>query len=649
MKQKSTPIQRKLMRVIMFTCGTVLILTFTAFFIYEFITYRSISQQELSTLGKVIAANSTSSLAFDNEEDADEILGSLKAQPHIVAACLYDSKGQIFRYYPKNVNPDQLPATAGKDGYSFENDFIYGFEPVVQSQKRVGTLYLKSDMKGVYYRFLLYGLIAALFIAISIVIAYLISKRMQRTISLPILELAQTASLVSDERDYSVRAHKHSNDELGVLTDAFNHMLTEIQAQSEEIKALNVGLEEKVATRTGELRHANLTLTQQNEFIQAIIDSSVDVIAVFDKELTYLSLNKTGEQIYNGQKVQMIGQKLLDVFPALQGSEMVANLKQALTTGQIIHHDAYKSPVSGRYFQNFYIPLKGNDGNTDRVLVIGHDITSIMQASEKLQLVNVELERSNRELEQFAYVASHDLQEPLRKIQTFSELSEKNIQYPEIQKRYLQKINSSAKRMSELIRAVLNYSRLSISEKDFTAVDLNSVLVNIKTDLELLIDEKKATIASTNLPIISANALQIHQLFLNLISNSLKFSEKSPQVHVSSKIVSNGEVKKSFMPKHDGNYLELTFMDNGIGFEQQYAEQIFGIFQRLHSQSDYAGTGIGLALCKKIVENHRGLIAVESQPDNGTCFYIYFPATLLHDKDFPDFHNTYITSHIDNR
>lgn len=615
------------MRVIMFTCGTVLILTCAAFFIYEFITYRGISQQELSTLGEVIAANSTSSLAFDDKNDADEILSSLKAQPHIVAACLYNKEGKLFACYPKNLNPAGLPKTVYRDGYSFEHGFIYGYEPVVQGNDRVGTLYLRSDMQGVYRRFLLYGVIALLFIVVSIIIAYLISKRMQRAISLPILELAQIASLVSDKQDYSVRAVKHTNDEVGTLTDAFNHMLTQIQTQSEEIKKLNHGLEEKVALRTRELEKANLTLTQQNEFIQAIIDSSVDVIAVFDKELRYLTLNKTGAQIYQGNQ-SLIGRVITEVFPALKDSEMVNNLKLAFK-GEFIHVDGYKSPVSGLYFQNFFIPLKNNDGTIDRVLVIGHDITSIMRANEKLQQVNVELERSNRELEQFAYVASHDLQEPLRKIQTFSELSEKNIQYPDILRRYLQKINSSASRMSELIRAVLNYSRLSIAETELEEVNLNNILANIKTDLELLIEEKKAVIDGKELPVIRANPLQVHQLFLNLISNSLKFSDRSPQINISAKIVAGGEVKKSMMPRLLSHYLELTFMDNGIGFEQQYAEQIFGIFQRLHSQSEYAGTGIGLSLCKKIMENHRGLIAVESTPGEGTCFYIYFPATSL--------------------
>jgi light-regulated signal transduction histidine kinase (bacteriophytochrome) len=239
----------------------------------------------------------------------------------------------------------------------------------------------------------------------------------------------------------------------------------------------------------------------------------------------------------------------------------------------------------------------------------------------------MDLEKSNRDLEQFAYVASHDLQEPLRKIQTFAELSEKNIEYPVILKRYLQKINSSANRMSELIKAVLNYSRLAQSENEFVEVDLNHIVGNIKTDLELLIEEKKAVINADKLPTIKAIPLQVGQLFLNLISNSLKFCKNPPHINITSRVVTNEEIKKEARLKKETNYLQLTFSDNGIGFDQQYADRVFSIFQRLHSNSEYAGTGIGLALCKKIVENHNGLITVESELNKGTSFHIYLPLT----------------------
>ena len=625
MERKLIPIQRKLMQVIMMACGVVLVLTCVAFFTYEFITYRDITKRELATLGQVIADNSTAALAFDDKKDANETLSSLKAQPHIVAACLYDTAGHIFAYYPNTLSATDFPAVIGKDGYEFKGKFLEGFEPVIQLNTRQGTLYLRSDMKGVNDRFILYTSIAIAFIVVSFLFAYLVSRRLQRTISQPILELAETARKVSDERDYSVRAQNRSNDEVGILTDAFNHMLTQIQSQSSEIRALNAGLEEKVNLRTVELQQANMVLTQQNEFIQAIIDSSVDLIAVFNRNLEYMIVNQRADEIYHRPRTELIGKHILEAFPSLKDSDMLRSLEQSMK-GEFVHQDSYRSMLSDRYFENFFIPLKDKDGHTDRVLVIGHDITNIMQANEQLKVVNAELEKSNQDLEQFAYIASHDLQEPLRKIQIFSELSEKNVQYPDILKRYLGRINSSAARMSDLIRAVLNYSKLSRPNKEFSEIDLNSVLANIKTDLELVIEEKKATITSSPLPVIRGNDLQMHQLFLNLIANSIKFSETAPQVNITSNIVSGAQNKQL---KPDASYLQIAFSDNGIGFDPQYAGQIFAIFQRLHSGNTFSGTGIGLALCKKIVENHDGVITVESEPGKGSTFYVYLPASRV--------------------
>ncbi|HYE55906.1 MAG TPA: ATP-binding protein [Chitinophagaceae bacterium] len=612
--EKGTPIQRKLMRVIMMTCGTVLLLTCAAFFIYEFITYRDISKRELSVLGRIIAANSTASLAFDSKGDADEILSALRAEPQIVAAGLYDKNGKLYAYYPRTLDTSALPATAQSHDYRFRGRFLEGYQPVVQEQQQLGTLYLRSDMRRVYHRFALYSFIAVVFIAFSILIAYLISKQLQKSISTPILELAKTATLVSEKRDYSVRASTRSKNELGTLTDAFNHMLTQIQLQSQEIRTLNAGLEEKVDMRTRELQDANNILKQQNEFIETIIDSSIDLIAVFNKNMEYVTVNKKAGQVYK-KGGKLIGRHILDVFPVLAGSPMVDGLQRALK-GELVHLESYRSKVSDRYFENFFIPLKDKDGNTDRVLVVGHDLTNVMQANEKLKQLNAELEKSNRELEQFAYVASHDLQEPLRKIQIFSELSARNTHNAETLNRYLEKINHSAARMSELIQAVLNYSRLSRSDKEFKEVDLNQVLRNIQTDLELVIEEKKAVIHADELPVIRGNALQLHQLFLNLISNSLKFNKRTPEITITAR-------------NRDGKWLELAFSDNGIGFDQQYADQIFAIFQRLHSGSEYAGTGIGLALCKRIVEYHEGTITAESTPGAGTTFYVNLPSSLL--------------------
>lgn len=236
-----------------------------------------------------------------------------------------------------------------------------------------------------------------------------------------------------------------------------------------------------------------------------------------------------------------------------------------------------------------------------------------------------ELNLSNHDLEQFAYIASHDLQEPLRKIRSFSELLERNLGTDNItkSKNFLAKIDSSAQRMSTLIKDVLNYSRLSKKAVAFSDTDLNGIIENIKVDLELLIEQKNVKIEYTDLPTVSGIPLQLHQLFYNLIGNSIKFSDKAPLIQISSRVLRKQEVMENVKMDENFDYFEIILRDNGIGFEQKYAEQIFTIFQRLNDQSKYTGTGIGLALCKKIAENHKGYIKAESTVGVGTSFYIY--------------------------
>ncbi|MGI8635404.1 MAG: sensor histidine kinase, partial [Segetibacter sp.] len=286
------------------------------------------------------------------------------------------------------------------------------------------------------------------------------------------------------------------------------------------------------------------------------------------------------------------------------------------------------SHLSDLIMQNFFIPLFDKDNKVYRVLVIGHDITEISKTHEQLKQLNSELEKSNLNLEQFAFIASHDLQEPLRKIQTFSQLLERDLDNKESIKRHLSKIISSAGRMTDLIKAVLNYSRLSNEKGDYEEVDLKQVLDSVTSDLELKIIEKEAVINAGDLPVIYGNPLQLTQLFLNLISNSIKFSEKKPEISISSVIIDKREAIAIDGFNYNGTCVELIFKDNGIGFEQHYAEKIFTVFQRLHGKQDYPGTGIGLALCKKIVDNHDGQISVKSAPGKGTEFKILLPANL---------------------
>jgi PAS domain S-box-containing protein len=258
---------------------------------------------------------------------------------------------------------------------------------------------------------------------------------------------------------------------------------------------------------------------------------------------------------------------------------------------------------------------------------VTRDLTLQKIAEDKLAAYSAELEIQNGELEQFAYVASHDLQEPLRKIQTFSELIRKNFKDEDFVNRYFGKLDLSARRMSELIKSLLNYSRLSPGKEKITKgkIDLNILMDEIKEEFELLITEKKATISCGHLPEVIGDPTQLGQLFSNLISNSLKYTVLNPVIDINANTVFRDQIPNAPKSLREQDYVRISFQDNGIGFEKQYSKLIFSLFQRLHGKQEYAGAGIGLALCKKIVENHGGYISGESELGKGATFHVYLP------------------------
>ena len=247
------------------------------------------------------------------------------------------------------------------------------------------------------------------------------------------------------------------------------------------------------------------------------------------------------------------------------------------------------------------------------------DNRELKAAQEGLKAFNKELSAKNSELEQFAYIASHDLQEPLRKIRNFTSLAERNLTQEEKERLYFPKINASAERMSRLIKDVLNYSKLTVKTEMFVTVNLNEVLKDVTNDFEFLIHEKDAAVLISDLPVIKGIPVQISQLFYNIIGNSLKFVNRQPIIKITGEVVtmSRNDVAES--------YHKISVSDNGIGIEQQHIDKLFTIFKRLHPQNVYEGTGIGLALCKKIAQNHGGFIEIESEPGIGTTVSAYFP------------------------
>jgi len=255
----------------------------------------------------------------------------------------------------------------------------------------------------------------------------------------------------------------------------------------------------------------------------------------------------------------------------------------------------------------------------------------LKENNKQLEDINQALEASNHDLQQFASVASHDLQEPLRKIQIFSNLLKtKQTELTSESAKYLEKILDSSGRMKALIIDILNYSRLSANDTPYDCVDLNELVKELLEDFELMVQEKHAEIIITELPCLDVNRGQIRQVFQNIISNALKFSKPgiAPVITISSKRIS----KKSFgsSQKTDGPFCLISIRDNGIGFDEQYVSNIFALFERLNSKDKYEGTGIGLAIAKKIVDKHHGLITATGKEGQGAEFNIILPITQSH-------------------
>ncbi|MEJ1237555.1 PAS domain S-box protein [Chryseolinea sp. T2] len=394
-------------------------------------------------------------------------------------------------------------------------------------------------------------------------------------------------------------------------------------------KSATERLEELVQQRSKVLQERNVELRNSEERYTRIVEEVQDyAIILLDRDGIVLNWNKSAEQLKHFDEKDVLGKHFRIFSPEEDRKNKIPDmlLEEALQTGRAVHEGWRIRKDGSRFWGSIVITALHDDrNNVTGFTKVTRDLSERRSAEEKMLAYTHELEAQNKELEQFAYVASHDLQEPLRKIRTFTELVQQNINDRKLAEKYFSKIQASAHRMSELIRSVLAYSKISKDISLVAPVNLNEVLFNVVSDFELMIEEKNAEVTYENLPTIMGISVQIGQLFSNLVSNGLKFSSELPVIKISSRRLSLEEVsRKPELPL--AAYYEICVTDNGIGFEQQYAKKIFNMFQRLNRKEQYAGTGIGLALCKKIVEAHHGTISATSTPGLGTSFCITLPA-----------------------
>lgn len=384
-------------------------------------------------------------------------------------------------------------------------------------------------------------------------------------------------------------------------------------------------------------KRIELEVRQQADRLQSVLDSCQMPIVLFEAirngngqitDFRYLLQNEANARTVGHPLDQTTTRTMLDVLPSLKTNGVFDRYVDVATTGKPQRFEQHFTDGSVEGWFDLSIVKQG-----DGIVIAANDQTLLRQTLQRAEKLVSELKQSNQQLEQFAYIASHDLQEPLRKIRSFGDILIRHYStlLPDEGQDMVARMQSSAERMGVFIRDLLAYSRLATQEDPFQPVSLENLLAEIQQDLSMVIAETQAqvTIGRSNqpLPTVSGSLLQLRQLFQNLISNALKFSRPGvqPQVSVQSRIVVPESVPDTVLNRTGQSWLAIDVIDNGIGFEEKYQERIFQLFERLHSRSAYSGTGIGLAICRKVAENHGGAIVAHSQPGQGAQFTVFLP------------------------
>ncbi|MBN2181148.1 MAG: HAMP domain-containing protein [Sedimentisphaerales bacterium] len=503
---RNLTIKNKLIAITMLTCFASLLLAGTGYILWEWTNLRRIMARNLLTQAEMIAENCKAALAFEDPKDSLAVLQALHVEPSIVLGCVYNNKNEIFVSY-SNQDTDRavtLPVFT-EEGYEFSNGYLTVYKHVVLEGEVIGAVCLRSDLEPLYVKLCHGACIIICVLLIAFFVAYLVSSRLQRIISKPILDLADIAKNISEKEDYSVRAVSHTNDEIGLLINTFNGMLEQIQRRDSALVKAKDDLERRVDLRTADLTAANERLVME-----------------------------------------------------------IAERK------------------------------KSEEKQTELLETIA---------------------KTNEELQDFAYIISHDLKAPLRGISTLTEwiMSDYANKFDDDGREQMNLLSARVHRMHDLIEGVLQYSRVGRVNEEHVQVNLNELVPEV-IDMISPPDNIEITIEN-ELPLVECGQTRIMQVFQNLLSNAIKYMDKP-----------EGRIKVGC--KEENSLWIFSVADNGPGIEEKYFVKIFQIFQTLSARDEFESTGVGLTVTKKIVELYGGKIWVESTPGQGSTFFFSLPKNM---------------------
>jgi signal transduction histidine kinase/ActR/RegA family two-component response regulator/HAMP domain-containing protein len=642
--------------MIFICCGTVLGLTVSALFAYETLTFRETSVRQLQTLGQAIASNSTAALAFDNPEDATAVLAGLGADPHVTAAVLYDSRGNLFATYPAELTGHLVPASPGPAGYTFSGFRLSGFQPVMEQALRLGTLYVESDLGAITERLWRYATIALTAAGLSLLAAYALSRRLQHRMSRPIMQLAEAARSVSDQHDYSVRAAATGIQEFDMLAGAFNHMLTQIQ-QSEGALHSQLG-------RLGLLQHITRA-TGERQDIQSIFQVVLDSLdanfrAEFDCALSYdcatgaLTVVRLGTasrahlaqlQLAEGTVVNVeenglsrciAGQLVYEpdaaeasfAFPQRFAS---AGLHSLVIAPLVVENEVSGVLVCARRSTHAFSSAECEFLRqlSEHVALAGHQAglyAALQRAYDDLrqsQLTMLQQERL-RALGQMASGIAHDINNAISPVSLYTEsLLEREPNLSERARGYLTTIQRAIDDVARTVARMREFYRDRETQLTLDQVDLNRAIEQV-VDLtrprwndqpqQRGISIELRTELAAGLPRIMGADNEIRDALTNLVFNGVDAMASGGTLTLRSGVRAD---------EHGGTTVFVEVSDTGIGMDEDTRRRCLEPFFTTKGER---GTGLGLAMVYGMIQRHSAELQIDSTPGQGTTMRLVFAA-----------------------
>jgi signal transduction histidine kinase/ActR/RegA family two-component response regulator/uncharacterized membrane protein affecting hemolysin expression len=653
---RTTTLRRSLMRIILLVSTAVLIVTSFGFGICELLIYRQTSQQQLETLGAAIASNSTAALAFDNADDATTVLSAFKAEPHIVAAALYDAHGKLFATYARDRRAGTVPASPGARGYLFQSGHLSGFQPVEQDAKLLGTLYVQSDLGALYAGARLYALIVVLVVGISMPLAYLISRRLQWRLSRPILALVETARSVSERHDYGVRAAHTGIDELDVFTRTFNEMLTQIGRSESTLQEQlgRMGLLHQITRAIGERQDLKSIFMVVLARLEESLSIDFGCVLLYDsgaRTLTLRAVSANGRQSLSAIGVEDQGPVAIDQngLSRCVAGELVyeADLQQAASPfAEQLARAGLRSMVLA--------PLLVESQVFGVVLCARRDASAfssaecefmrrlsehVALASHQAQLYGALHEAYNdlrqtqqavlqqerlRALGQMASGIAHDINNAISPVSLYTDLLlEREPTLSERARGYLSTIQRAIEDVARTVARMREFYREREVQLTLATVDINSAVRQIveltrprwsdqpqqrgaMVDLQMDL--------SASLPLIMGAEHEIRDALTNLIFNAVDAMPTGGTLSIRTRETANGSGDLRVL---------VEVCDSGIGMNDDTRRRCLEPFFTTKGER---GTGLGLAMVYGMVQRHSAEIEIDSAIGRGTTVRLSFPA-----------------------